>query len=202
MTVYCLTLIWCKHYPSHTSYNEAASATIHAFLGFLLPFPKQALLFTGLKYKSSSKNNVGKGEIARHKQFLLFPQYFPPFWRPSAILFKFETVVCKLSVWKSLKFVAGKGLNSRPTLQNILLNLLSHITIVKAMVSDERGMNPVALTIINPWKEIDFAWIQISDLWLKLFVCLYSITTSTTRCVCETLMPPKHPSFEKHDPDI
>ena len=23
-----------------------------------------------------------------------------------------------------------------------------------------------------------------------------------TRCVCETLMPPKHPSFEKHDPDI
>ena len=23
-----------------------------------------------------------------------------------------------------------------------------------------------------------------------------------TKCVCETLMPPKHPSFEKHDPDI
>ena len=23
-----------------------------------------------------------------------------------------------------------------------------------------------------------------------------------TRCVCETLMPPKYPSFEKHDPDI
>ena len=23
-----------------------------------------------------------------------------------------------------------------------------------------------------------------------------------TRCVCGTLMPPKHPSFEKHDPDI
>ena len=23
-----------------------------------------------------------------------------------------------------------------------------------------------------------------------------------TRCVCETRMPPKHPSFEKHDPDI
>ena len=23
-----------------------------------------------------------------------------------------------------------------------------------------------------------------------------------TRCVCETLMPPKHPSSEKHDPDI
>ena len=23
-----------------------------------------------------------------------------------------------------------------------------------------------------------------------------------TRCVCETLMPLKYPSFEKHDPDI
>ena len=23
-----------------------------------------------------------------------------------------------------------------------------------------------------------------------------------TRCVCERLMPPKHPSFEKHDHDI
>ena len=23
-----------------------------------------------------------------------------------------------------------------------------------------------------------------------------------TRCVCEALMPPKHPSFEKHDPNI
>ena len=23
-----------------------------------------------------------------------------------------------------------------------------------------------------------------------------------TRCVCETLMPPKHPSYEEHDPDI
>ena len=23
-----------------------------------------------------------------------------------------------------------------------------------------------------------------------------------TRCVCETLMPPKHPSLEKCDPDI
>ena len=25
---------------------------------------------------------------------------------------------------------------------------------------------------------------------------------SKTRCVCETLMPPKHPSFKKHNPDI
>ena len=28
------------------------------------------------------------------------------------------------------------------------------------------------------------------------------MTTDRTICVCETLMPSKHPSFEKHDPDI
>ena len=27
-----------------------------------------------------------------------------------------------------------------------------------------------------------------------------ALEQKTTRCVCETLMPPKHPSFEKHDP--
>ena len=45
------------------------------------PFPKQAQAFTRLQYKSF-ENTVGKGEIARNEQFLLFPQYFllfPPF---------------------------------------------------------------------------------------------------------------------------
>ena len=43
----------------------------------------------------------------------------------------------------------------------------------------------------------------------KKSVCFYSRCTplypkmqSYTRCVCETLIPPKHPSFEKHDRDI
>ena len=40
------------------------------------PFPKQALVFfTCLQYKSF-ENTVGKGEIARYEQFLLFPQCF------------------------------------------------------------------------------------------------------------------------------
>ena len=39
------------------------------------PFPKQALVFTCLQYKSF-ENNVGKGEIARNEQFLLFPTVF------------------------------------------------------------------------------------------------------------------------------
>ena len=29
-----------------------------------------------------------------------------------------------------------------------------------------------------------------------------TVKVEETRCVCEILMPPKHPSFEKHDPDI
>ena len=40
-----------------------------------LPFPKQALFFTCLQYQTF-ENTVGKGEIARNEQFLLFPQCF------------------------------------------------------------------------------------------------------------------------------
>ena len=29
-----------------------------------------------------------------------------------------------------------------------------------------------------------------------------NLVLEKTRCVCETPMPPKHPSFEKHDTDI
>ena len=39
------------------------------------PFPKQALVFTCLQYKSF-ENTLGKGEIARNEQFLLFPECF------------------------------------------------------------------------------------------------------------------------------
>ena len=45
-----------------------------------LTLPKQALLFTCLQYKSF-ENTVGKGEIARNEQFLLFPQCFLPICR-------------------------------------------------------------------------------------------------------------------------
>ena len=43
------------------------------------PFPKQALVFTCLQYKSF-ENTAGKGEIARNEQFLLFPHCFLPIW--------------------------------------------------------------------------------------------------------------------------
>ena len=41
----------------------------------MLPFPKQALVFTCLQDKSF-ENGVGKGEIATNEQFLHFPKCF------------------------------------------------------------------------------------------------------------------------------
>ena len=50
------------------------------YVELINPFPKQALVFTCLQDKSF-ENTVGKGEIARNEQFLLFPQCFLPVWR-------------------------------------------------------------------------------------------------------------------------
>ena len=69
------------------------------------PFPKQALVFTYLKYKSF-ENTVGKGELARNEQVLLFSQCFLPVWRAFC---HFQQICnCRLqtlSVLNSLKFV-------------------------------------------------------------------------------------------------
>ena len=57
-----------------------STLTLKAFLGsltFLDPFPKQALVFTCLQYKSL-ENIVGTGEIAHNEQFLLFSRCFLP----------------------------------------------------------------------------------------------------------------------------
>ena len=65
--------------------------------------------------KKPFENTVGKGEIARNKQFLLFPQCFLP------ILITFchfhQVQNCRLqtlSVWKSLKFVVWEWVNPFP----------------------------------------------------------------------------------------
>ena len=62
-------------------------------LYFSYPFPNQALVFRCLQYKSF-ENTVGKGEIARHEQFLLFPQCFLPVFLQFSL--QFEIVVCKV----------------------------------------------------------------------------------------------------------
>ena len=53
-------------------------------------------------YGKSFENTVGKGEITRYAQFLLFPLCFQ---HVSAIFIKLEIVVCKLFQFGSLKFV-------------------------------------------------------------------------------------------------
>ena len=53
---------------------------------------------------------LGKGEIGRNKQFLLFPQFFLPVW---ITFFHFHynlKLLSANSVWKCLKFLLGKGL--------------------------------------------------------------------------------------------
>ena len=42
------------------------------------------------------ENTVGKGEIARNEQFLLFPVFSTRLDKLAAIFVKFEIVVCKL----------------------------------------------------------------------------------------------------------
>ena len=72
---------------------------------------KQALVFTCLQYKLF-EITVGKGEIARNEQFLLFPQCFLPFWRPLCLFHYIKD--CRLqtlSVWMSLKFVVWETVN-------------------------------------------------------------------------------------------
>ena len=56
--------------------------------------------------KKPFENTVGKGEIARNEQFLLFPLCFLPVW---ITFYHFLQILnCRLqnvSIWKSLKFV-------------------------------------------------------------------------------------------------
>ena len=59
----------------------------------------------GLQCKSF-ENSEGKGELARHEQFLLFPQCFLPFQRTLPRFHELQTCPLQtLSVWESLKFV-------------------------------------------------------------------------------------------------
>ena len=58
----------------------------------------------------SLENTVGKGEIARNEQFLLFPQCFQCIWRTYGRVH--QICYCRLqtlSVWKSLKSVVWEG---------------------------------------------------------------------------------------------
>ena len=65
--------------------------------------------------QAAFENTVGKGEIARNEQFLLFPQCFLTFWRTFFHFHKIKN--CRpqtISVWKRLKFVVWVRVKARP----------------------------------------------------------------------------------------
>ena len=62
---------------------------------FVQRFPKQALVFKCLQYKSF-ENTVGKSEIALNFKFLILPQCSTRFENVSSIFIKFNIVVCRL----------------------------------------------------------------------------------------------------------
>ena len=96
----CLTL-------SQTSPGFHVSAVSFMCLQCLLCVSSASLLMPlGNK---PFENTVGKGEIARDEQFLLFPQCFLPIcWTFSHFHQTWNCRLQTLSVWKSIKFVVWK----------------------------------------------------------------------------------------------
>ena len=69
------------------------------------PFPNKPWFLTCLQYKTL-ENTVGKGEIARYEQFLLFPRCFLPVSRTFCNFHQiWNCCLQSLSVWKILRFV-------------------------------------------------------------------------------------------------
>ena len=74
------------------------------------PFPNKPCL----QYKSL-ENTVGKGEIARNEQFLLFPQHFLHIWITFCHFHQIKNCWLQtLSVWQSLNFVVWERVNLFP----------------------------------------------------------------------------------------
>ena len=89
-----------------------------------------------LQYKSL-ENTVGKGEIARDEQFLLFPHCFLPFRRPFCYFDQIQNFrVLTLSVWKSLKSVVWERVNQSEfdQIQNFRVQTLSVWKSLKSVV--------------------------------------------------------------------
>ena len=76
----------------------------------ILTISQASLFLRVCKSSSLFENTVGKGEIARNEQFLLFPQCFLSFCGDlTAIFIKFNTVVCKLTFEKSKQYRPRKS---------------------------------------------------------------------------------------------
>ena len=72
-----LSVCSCVKLCVQNTCNIASQTPPIGLLQLYLPFPKQALVFMSLQYRSF-ENTAGKKEIACNKQFLCFPQFFLP----------------------------------------------------------------------------------------------------------------------------
>ena len=102
---------------------------------------------------------MGKGEIAHYEQFLLFPQCFQKACFPGAskgvIVWEWVNYYFCYMVEASAPIIASLEF-SLQALHKIFFSkplvAFPH-NIVETMTNDERGMNRVAMTITNLWKE-------------------------------------------------
>ena len=99
---------------------------------------------------------MGKGEIARNEQFLLFPQHFLPLW--STFCHFHQVKNCRLlihSVWKSLKFVVWekvKGLLYLPDIPGAEMDVKLSTTF---SLSGDTQKHKLLLIFLEPEMELN-----------------------------------------------
>ena len=116
----CFLLVWRTFCHFHQIWNcclgplsvwKILKCVISERVKLSNPFPNKPWF---LRVCSTSlENTVGKGEIARNEQFLLFPQCFLLFWR--FFCHFHQNWNCRLKpfwVWKRLKFVIWERVKS------------------------------------------------------------------------------------------
>ena len=129
---------------------------------FLYPFPKQALVYMCLLYKSF-ENTVWKGEIAHDEQFLLFPQCFLTIWRT---FFHFHHIWnCHLQTlwtWKSLKFVVWERAMHLKALEKIILK-----ETIASVNSLPHNPDPLKKQLLQP-SCFEYDWLFTIQSWLLM----------------------------------
>ena len=121
------------------------------------PFPHNDTFLMPLGNKPF-ENTVGKGEIARNEQFLLFPQCFLPIWNnflPFSSNLKLSSANSfSLEESKICRLVMGQ-----PVLCTIFFPshwLLSHITKIETRDSGETYISMMFYSYINPFPNNKF----------------------------------------------
>ena len=95
----------------------------------LNPFPNKPWFLCVLN-SSLLKTLWEKEQLLVTSNFSFSHSFFYPFGELSAIFIKFEIVVCKHRVWRSLKFVVWETVKEQFLLFSVFSTLSSHILIV------------------------------------------------------------------------